>query len=283
MQHLIAKDYYLQAFDKAQTTLFTSDTPLQQQQRQSALADFVKQGFPARKDEQWKYTRIDPIIAQAFNLSTINNTKLTLDTIAKHCLLGSYRLVFIDGHFSEDLSDTKGLAKGVTCASLSQQNYSVSQQNYSHGFAALNRAFMHDGALITLEENVQLDKPLQLLFIASGEQQDWITHPRIMIRLAKNASMTLFEHYTSLKQHSYFTNCVCDIQLAEQASLQHYRLQLESEQAFHLGSTTLQQQADSLFSAFSMSLGGALARHEIDCQLQGEQAPYAVKWHFPRT
>ena len=74
-------------------------------QRQQALAQFQAAGFPTPKQEAWKYTRVDPILKQQFALAKPVSNIIGFDDIEAYCLLESYRLVFVDGFYMEQLSE----------------------------------------------------------------------------------------------------------------------------------------------------------------------------------
>ena len=52
--------------------------------------------------------------------------------------------------------------------------------------------------------------------------------------------------------------------------LEHTRIQRESERAYHVGLTHVDQQRDSHYRSFSMAMGGALARHNLHVRLNDE-------------
>ena len=119
---------------------------------------------------------------------------------------------------------------------------------------------------------VTLDKPVQLLFIASGERETWITHPRIFVELAAGAQLELLESYIGLADNCYFTNVTSHYELAADSQLAHTRLQHESQNAFHLAHTICRQAKNSEFRSNSLACGGRLARHEMTDHLLGDNA-----------
>jgi Fe-S cluster assembly protein SufD len=52
--------------------------------------------------------------------------------------------------------------------------------------------------------------------------------------------------------------------------LEHTRIQRESERAYHVGLTHVDQQRDSHYRSFTMAMGGALARHNLHVRLNDE-------------
>src|SRR5262249_27774592 len=68
----------------------------------------------------------------------------------------------------------------------------------------------------------------------------------------------------------YFTNAVTEAVVAEGAALDHYRVQREGEEAFHVATVQVRQEQDSRFTSHVVSVGGALARTDLNVVLDGE-------------
>jgi Fe-S cluster assembly protein SufD len=69
---------------------------------------------------------------------------------------------------------------------------------------------------------------------------------------------------------TYWNNPVTEVSLGANAWLEHTRIQRESEQAYHIGFTHVDQQRDSHYRSFSMAMGGALARHNLHARLNDQ-------------
>jgi Fe-S cluster assembly protein SufD len=79
------------------------------------------------------------------------------------------------------------------------------------------------------------------------------------------------ESYVTLSpDSSYWTNPVTEVSLGQSAWLEHTRIQRESEQAYHIGLTHVDQQRDSHYRSFAMAMGGAIARHNLHARLNDE-------------
>jgi Fe-S cluster assembly protein SufD len=63
---------------------------------------------------------------------------------------------------------------------------------------------------------------------------------------------------------------VTEVAVAAGSWLEHTRIQRESERAYHVGLTHVDQQRDSHYRSFSMAMGGALARHNLHVRLNDE-------------
>ncbi|RLA00746.1 MAG: Fe-S cluster assembly protein SufD [Gammaproteobacteria bacterium] len=246
--------------------------------RQQATSQFNIDGLPAKKVEDWKYTSLWALAQQS---SSHDADKFSLD--AQQCdqialLVDAYRLGIVDGEFSQGLSSVDALPAGLSITSLS-----TSLTNVEHvlgkqvdlakaGLTALNTMLMNEGVVVTVATDVHIEKPIELLVINSGNTEGLATHLRNVITLERNSKATIIEHYVGLSDDNYFTNVVTEVVLAEKAELNHYKLQQESKNAFHIATLAAKQAANSQWKTNNISLGAKLARNDVHSQLLGEQA-----------
>jgi Fe-S cluster assembly protein SufD len=97
-----------------------------------------------------------------------------------------------------------------------------------------------------------------------------VSHPRHLIVAHPNAKVTLVESYISTTDAEYLTNSVAEVVVGDGATVEHYRLQREGPNAFHVGTTEAHQGRDSHYISFSFATGAALSRINIYTSLAGE-------------
>jgi Fe-S cluster assembly protein SufD len=253
--------------------------------RKTAITSFEKLGFPTIHDEEWRFTNIAPIAKTTFKPAVGGNQKLSLKKI-QPWLLGqwkSYRLVFVNGVFSAELSALQSLPSGVMVGGLSQTLSTHGDLLEPHlarytpfekdAFSALNSAFLQDGAFIYIPKGVVLEKPIHILFMTTIDLQDsLISHPRSLIIAESSSQAQVLESYAGLGNGVYFTNAVTEVVAGENAQVEYYKIQRESVKAFHIATFQAQLSRDANVSNFSISLGGALVRNNINVVLNGEGA-----------
>src|SRR6185436_16583376 len=83
-----------------------------------------------------------------------------------------------------------------------------------------------------------------------------------------------------LDGEAYLTNAVTEVQLEAGARLDHYKLQRESDRAFHVATLAVRLERDAVFSDHAVCLGGSLVRQDIDVLLDGEGAECALNGLF---
>jgi Fe-S cluster assembly protein SufD len=96
------------------------------------------------------------------------------------------------------------------------------------------------------------------------------SHPRVLIVAGDGAIATVIESYVSLGEDVYFTNAVTEVVAKEGSVVNHYRLQEESERAFHVATTQVYQERGSNYSSYAISLGAQIARHDLNVALTDE-------------
>src|SRR5262249_41723876 len=188
------------------------------------------------------------------------------------------RLVFVNGRFQGELSKLpRGIEVGSLAATM-QSGHATAEQHLArhagykdHAFVALNTAFLEDGAFIEVPKETVLEQPLHLVFL-SVPTGPVVSHPRSLIVVGRDAQVSVVESYFGFSEKTYFTNAVTEIVAGENAIVEHYKLQQEQEQAFHVSTLQVHQERASSFTSHSISLGGALVRNDVNTVLDGEGA-----------
>jgi Fe-S cluster assembly protein SufD len=248
------------------------------QLRQQAKAQFDRQGLPAKKVEDWKYTSLWALSQQNFS-HTASEPRLDAAQVNRVAALeNAYRLVIIDGQFNAALSNLDGLESGLTISSIAhsfeQVENVIGQQVEIEkpGLTALNTMLMQDGMHVRVAAGQKIAKPIEVLVISTAENADLANHLRHIIQVDAGAQATVVEHYVSIAETNGFTNVVSEVRLAENATLNHFKLQHESMGQFHIATLAAKQAAGSVWNTNNISLGGKLARNDIHTQLLGENA-----------
>jgi Fe-S cluster assembly protein SufD len=102
------------------------------------------------------------------------------------------------------------------------------------------------------------------------------SHPRVLIVAGRGSMATIIESYVSFGEEIYLTNAVAEVFAAEGSALTHYRLQEESERSFHIATTEVFQERGSNYSSCAISLGGGIARHNLNVALSDEHAETTI-------
>jgi Fe-S cluster assembly protein SufD len=234
--------------------------------RERAAETFAKLGWPTTRIEEWRYTNLAPL--QKIHWRTDDAPPLVEPafSMAGRAIL---ELVFVNGKLVRTTGDTRfSGAADLTIADWER-----------NAMVALNIANSRGGASIEIPAGKVIDGFIHLLFIGNGD--GYWSHPRNVIRVGANAQATIVESYVG--SGAYFTNALTEIAAGENAAVDHYRLQCESAEAFHLGSVFIEQQRAASVISRSVQIGAALARVETHVALAGEGASITLDGLFAGT
>ena len=241
--------------------------------RDNARDAYRESGLPTPRTEAWKYTNLRRLARIGFvaaDSSELPGLTAIPSGIAE--LPEAYVAAFVNGRFSAALSSLEGLPKGVEAGSLAAEiNDDSAALEGRIGdadglpLATLNTALMADGLYLHMAEGVALDKPLHLVSIGRADGDPISFHPRHVIVAGAGSVATVVESHVG--SGAYFSNVVSDVTVGEGAVLNHYKLQNESTEAFHLAANLVQLADRAVYDGFVLQTGGKLARNEIRCLL----------------
>ena len=247
--------------------------------RLAALRWVGEHGFPTRKDEDWKYTGLDPILAVPFEAAAAGTARrVSVDMIGAATVdLGGPRLVFVNGHFAAELSRLTGLPAGAEVTNLASvlaagperlEPFFSQAPGEHHAFAAFNNVLTEDGAFIHLTRGTSVDEPIQLVFFSDTGGVPLMSSPRSVILAEPGSRARIVETYAGIDGDVYCTNAVTEAVLADGAQIEHYKVQDEPLTAFHLALLDVRQGRNSRFTSRSVMLGSSIARHEVRVLLE---------------
>lgn len=260
--------------------------------RQNALEAFLKMGFPRPDDEEWRYFNVAPIARRVYDAPDAGTAppslKARADTRRAAEALGPlgvgqrrmHQLVFLNGRLDPEASRVDGLPAGVRLASFArliereparlEPRLGLMRGHRAHPFVALNTAFLNDGAFLLVPDRVVVTEPIHVVHVADGNGTSVAAHPRVLIVLGENAQATVLETYVSLG--SAFVNPVTEVFVGRQGLLDHYKLQEEGPDTFHVGDVLVHSAPGSQYFSHVFSFGGRLVRNECAVHLHGDGA-----------
>ncbi len=249
--------------------------PWLQNLRTQALDHFSAQGFPSLREEEWRYTNVSAIEKKLFSPSiTRTSSHIDKDWLKRNQLEDVWSIVLLDGHFSAEYSVLDGLPDSVSvmsmaealiqCPKLLETYLGQAVENSEHGFIAFNTAWFTDGLLVHIPARLVLARPIQVLHIAT--QADVLATTRSIIIADEMAEVNVIESFAGL-DIAYLSAAVTEVFVGQNADLTFFKMQCESEKAYHFGGTYVKQARDSRFTHHNFAFGGLLARSDIHSDL----------------
>ena len=254
--------------------------------RWQALDRFLALGFPTTADPEWRFTNLSPIAEKLFTMSLPSASDEKHIDLALPCLPSDFaaELVVVNGCCVPRASTLAALPPGARVEPLSQVLDSSATEVLSYlgrvarfehrAFVALNTALFSDGGCILIPPHTVVEKPICLRFISTGEadMRPAMSNARVLVLLGEGSRAAIIEVFAGKQSVEYFTNAVTEIVLAENAVLDHYKLQRESTQAYHISTTNVSVASGAHCSRHYIGLGGDLVRDEVGVTLAGERA-----------
>ena len=90
--------------------------------------------------------------------------------------------------------------------------------------------------------------------------------------MGKDSRAVIMETHCSIEDTEYLSNAVSEISLDDGSQLEHYRLQIQTKNAYHIGTTQVRLKQTSQFKSVSADLGGKLIRNNLITDVAGQNA-----------
>jgi Fe-S cluster assembly protein SufD len=274
------KDEVILDFKSNGNLLFASGNPVIAAKRESAINHFEKLGFPSKKHEEYKYMNMESLFKKGFSTHSVFANNITVKEIEKFRIV-PYALVvvLVNGVYHRDLSDLEHSQPGVFISSfgnLPDSKKDILEKHFGKyadfsfdSFIALNTALAKDGVFIHIPENIQAGQPVHIIHIADSASKT-IFQPRNLVVAEKNSEVTIIESFVSISSKGSFTNSLTEIFTAENARVNHFKIQNESDDSMQLNTLQAYQSRNSYFSSHSFSLSGAILRNNINIVADAE-------------
>jgi Fe-S cluster assembly protein SufD len=269
---------YLAEFERFEAHRPSAEPAFARALRRRAIERFAATGLPTAQQEEWRQTSVAPIAKQTFLAPEGDPEGVTESQIAPFTFAAAAQLVFIDGRLSRRLSSTAGLPAGVVAGSLAEALADRSDSaeahlgrhaKLDHPFVALNSAFFEDGAYLELPRGAEVDGTVHLLFISSSaDGKATRSFPRNLVIAGESSRLRLVETYVGTG--AYLCCPVTELVCGPSAVVDHYKVQRESREAFHIATFQLHGDRSCTPSSHSISLGGSLVRNDVNAVLDGE-------------
>ena len=261
--------------------LIGEEIPWLKEVRAKGRDAFLKQGVPGAKVETWKYTKPKRFFENSFSytpsnlISISNNANLPFDC---------YKINFTNGVFNPFKSN---LPQGIEVMPIIEaimfhhnirEKISALADVDENPFVALNTAYLNEGVYIHISSNVDIKKPLAIIYETVCTDRNDMFNLRNLIHVEKNSSVKIVEafYYEGKVKSSYFMNVVNEIYMEENSHLKHYKIQDEAFKAAHIAFNAVKVDTNASYKSFCLQKGADMARNESYIELSEEGAHATV-------
>jgi Fe-S cluster assembly protein SufD len=274
---------YTAHYSEVKEQLFEGSSDILNAKRKEAFQNFVMQGIPTRKNENYKYTNLNPAFLPNFQFIHKKEEKKADFNEVFRCdvpqLNTNLALVF-NGWFYKNDGETGDLPEGVILDSLDSiskerpellEKYASLAKVDEDALVALNTAFAKDGFFLYVPKNVVVESPIQIINLLQSEKDTFATQ-RNFILLEEGAKVQVLVCDHTLNLNQYLSNSVTEVFAGNNSEIELYSLQNQHNKATTLNSVFVEQQRDSRVTTHTASLHGGLIRNNLKVTLNGENA-----------
>jgi len=253
------------------------------ERRRNAIDTLAAEGLPTSRDENWKYANLRPLEKVRFAPGSGAQPSLKVADLPAG-IEGYARYTFVDGVFAPALSTPVPRA-GIAVTSLREGGAHPSLASVRPGdvqrlkdarFALLNDAFATDGASIRVSAGTDCPTCIELVFVATVESQTASSYPRVELHVERNARLGLIERHVSLGSGANFVNASVKVDIARDATVNHYRVQESGAKATWFDTLSAVLAQNATYKLHCVNVGGLSSRSTINVLLAGERADAAL-------
>ncbi len=255
--------------------------------RAKAFQQFETLGFPTKKLEAWKYTSLNSVLKEDFTLFNTSENTIEFSDVKQYFLndIDTYKIVFVDGKYSSFLSETTHDEIDICLLSsaLTRAKHKPVIENYFNKIAkqdnmtALNTAFANEGAYIYIPKHIEVEKPIQIIYFSTGNENAILLQPRNLIVAEENAHVQIIERHQNLSKNEVLTNAVTEIFTGKNATIDFYKVQNDTKTASLIDNTYIDQKTGSVCSMHTFSFGGKIVRNNLNFYQNGEYMDSILK------
>lgn len=256
--------------------------------RVEALKTFENKGFPTKKEEAWKFTSLNALLKNDFNILQNKEVSIDYKEVKRYFLSDSdtYRLVFINGvyssHLSSDIQDNVEIT--LMSTAFTKPKYKMILDTYYNQTAEtkdslsnLNTAYAVEGTFVNIPKSKVVSKPIEIIYFSTSEEAALLLQPRNLIVVGENAHVQIVERHQNLSDATVLTNSVTEIFAHKRAIVDYYKVQNDTQTANLVDNTYINQKQESRVSVHTFSFGGKITRNNLNFYQNGERIDSTLK------
>ena len=246
--------------------------------KETNFKEFLKQGFPNRKLENWKFSDLNQIIKSNIGELTFYNDYKKENQIDKIELISELehnKIIIVDGKIEKIDFKFEDQDK---IEILVEQGEETIKENIN-SLINLNNAFSNKFCKIIIKKNYSLKKPLAIYHSTNKNTQSKNTNSRIDFKLEENACLRLIDIFKDNTEKN-FLNIYYNFELDKSSILKNYKIDKSINNNVKYSYNNVKQEANSISETFILSSGSKFFKNEINCDLLGQHSSAFVNGIF---
>ena len=246
--------------------------------KKSYLNKFIENGFPNRKQENWKFLDINQIISNNISdLSFYNDYSIEnkIDSSIFIDDLEHNKIIFINGRIEKiDFSyeDKKQIE-------IIEDSYTNDESENNNSLIDLNIALSNKHFKILIKKGYSLKKPLIIYHLTNEKMKSKNINLRLDFELEQNSSLKLIDFFSDDSEKN-FMNIFYNFNLDRDAILKNYKIDKSLNKNLKYSFNNINQKQNSISETFVFSAGSDYFKNEINCNLKGEYSSAFINGIF---
>ena len=235
--------------------------------REKNLNEFIKNGFPNKRIEDWKFSDLNQIISSNIKELKFFNDETVPEKFDQSILINNFehnKIIFVNGlvsklDFNYEEKDKIEIVDSYESKDLDSKN----------PLLYLNNAFKFNYLKLTIKENYSLNKPLIIYNFTNKKLSSSTINQRIDFILKKNSNLKLINFFDD-NSNNNFININYQFKVEKDAILKNYKVdhKLNSNIKYFFNNIDLGH--NSLAETFVFSIGSKFIKNEVNCNLNDQ-------------
>ena len=263
-------------FDKlVKTSKFSSE---EIQFKKNFLNNFIKRGFPNRKQEDWKFLDISQIIKKNISDLSFFNDYSQSNKIDPSVLVDGLehnKIIFINGKIEKIDFNFEDQNK-IEIIDETKKDISF---DYENSLIDLNSAFIDKIFKILIKKNYSLKKPLIIYHLTNDRIRSTNINLRLDFELGENSCLKLIDYFAHTTAKN-FINIFYNFNLEKDSILKNYKIDKYRNNNLKYSFNNIEQDNNSVSETFILSAGSDYFKNEINCNLNGEYSSAFINGIF---
>ena len=246
--------------------------------KKSYLNKFIENGFPNRKQENWKFLDINQIISNNISdLSFYNDYSIEnkIDPSIFIDDLEHNKIIFINGRIEKidfRYEDKKQIE-------IIEDSYIIDKSENNNSLIDLNIALSNKHFKILIKKGYSLKKPLIIYHLTNEKMKSKNINLRLDFELEQNSSLKLIDFFSDDSEKN-FMNILYNFNLDRDAILKNYKIDKSLNKNLKYSFNNINQKQNSISETFVFSAGSDYFKNEINCNLKGDYSSAYINGIF---
>lgn len=235
--------------------------------RKENFNQFVENGFPNKRVEDWKFSDLNQIISS--NIENLRfHTDFEISEIDETTFIDKFvhnKIIFLNGVISKVDFSSEDDSKVLITRDLNQNENSKEVNS----LVSLNNALIASYIRVTVKENYSMNEPLIIYNITTKDLKSTVINLKTDIVLEKNSSLKLIDLFDDSSENN-FINIVQNFDIAQDAILKNYKIDHKKNSNIKYSYNNINLEKNSISENFIFSTGSKFIKNEINCNLNDE-------------